>query len=448
MIDPVPQTFRFISYRFDPAISTVYLRYAADEISFEETFVFPKPEKALTEERLSAIDHLLYYLHIAAGISYYKAFVPERISIESHPMSRRSARFFEDFYIQGLGEFSYKNKLDLRGKIKFPFSDAAASSPIPTKLRRRTAVPIGGGKDSVVTLEALKRMMEPVLGIAVGAHPTIQAISSAGKVPLIEIQRFLSPRLFEVNKRGALNGHVPIVGILSFVFLVAAVIYDFDTIAMSSERSADSGNLLYNGREINHQWSKSSEFEGKFQDLIESEIINGVRYFSFLRPLSEFQIAASFSRMTAYHPYFSSCNRGYKITQPNETKWCCDCDKCRFVFMALAPFLQKPDLVRIFGRDLLADPTAASKFKELLGLEGVKPFECVGEYEESQAALYLLMQRPEWKESPVVRILAASAEIKGIDLKAAYERAVAIKDTVNFPERFQKALHEITRSAG
>lgn len=172
-----------------------------------------------------------------------------------------------------------------------------------------------------------------------------------------------------------------------------------------------------------------------------------ITYFSLLRPLSEFQIAAFFSKMTAYHQLFSSCNRGYKITGANESKWCGECDKCRFVFLALSPFLAKQTIAGIFGRDLFADMANVDKFKELLGLEGHKPFECVGEYEESQAALYLLAKSPEWQSAPVIWELMRCAKQKRLDLKDSFEKAVRIKAD-RMPERYREAIDEISRLAG
>jgi UDP-N-acetyl-alpha-D-muramoyl-L-alanyl-L-glutamate epimerase len=443
-----PKTFRFVSYEYLPEKATAYFRYAVDELPFEEKLIFSGARKQLSHGQIDAVQHFLYYVHIAVGISYYKAFIPGIIKVETKPMSELAARFFEDFYFKGLGEFAFKNNLNLENRIRFPFSASAKPRPVSLPLARRTAVPIGGGKDSVVTLETIKRIPESIVGVSVGHHQTIAEIASVAKVPLLEIQRFLSPNLFELNKQGALNGHVPIVGILSFIFLVAAVVYDFDTIAMSNERSANSGNLLYNGKEVNHQWSKSEEFETKFQNLINAELTGEITYFSLLRPLSEFRIASIFSTMTAYHPFFSSCNRGYKITGANDTKWCGECDKCRFVFVALSAFLEKTALLKIFGRDLFLDFSNVDSFKALLGLTGHKPFECVGEFEESQAALYLLAKSPEWKAAPVIQALMRSANENGMDLRDAYEKAIRMKDTGRMPERYREAIYEISRHSG
>lgn len=431
------KTFRFMSYEYDSEEATAFLRYAVDEINFEEKLIFAGANQKLHPEKIKTLNHFLYYLHIAAGISYYKAFIPDVIKVETRPMSTSTARFFEKFYLNGLGEFAYKNKLDLKNQIKFPFDESTEQRLSVLNLRRRTAVPIGGGKDSAVTLETLKNINEPVVGVSVGHHSSIEEIAAIAEVPLFQIRRFLSPNLFELNKQGALNGHVPIVGILSFIFLVAAILYDFDAIAMSNERSANSGNMLYKGREINHQWSKSSDFENTFQRLIKNELSKGINYFSMLRPLSEFQIAQLFAAVPKYHQAFTSCNRAFKIKDRLSSKWCCECDKCRFVFLILSPFLKKDELVKIFGKNLFGEMTYLEKYKALLGLEGYKPFECVGEFEESQAALYLIQNRLDWAHTPIVKELMQEMSQKKIDLKESFDKASKIKHSHWMPQPYQ-----------
>ena len=441
------KTFRFTSYEFNAREATAYLRYAADEIYFEEKLIFPGAGQILNPERIKAVNHLLYYLHIAAGISYYKAFIPDVIEVATGPMCESTARFFEKFYFHGLGEFAFRNQLDLKDRIKFPVGEWTKPIIAPLNLRRRTAVPIGGGKDSCVTLETLKRKKEPLLGVSVGQHKAIEEIAAVANVPLIQIRRFLSPNLFELNRQGALNGHVPIVGILSFIFIAAAILYDFDAIAMSNERSADSGNMVYKGREINHQWSKSSDFESALQRLIKTKMTVDVSYFSLLRPLSEFQIAQLFATTPQYHDAFSSCNRAYKIMDRNRSKWCCECDKCRFVFLILSPFLSKDELLKIFRKNLFADKSNSPKYEELLGLKGYKPFECVGEFEESLAALYLLNTSPDWADTPVVKNLMQTVNQKKTDLMDSFNQATTIKHRHSMPHLYKNAIYEITRAA-
>ena len=57
----------------------------------------------------------------------------------------------------------------------------------------------------------------------------------------------------------------------------------------------------------------------------------------------------------------------------------------------------------IFGADLLDDPAQTPGFLALCGFEEHKPFECVGEREESVAAFRLLAGDPRWADHAVVR---------------------------------------------
>ena len=213
--------------------------------------------------------------------------------------------------------------------------------------------------------------------------------------------------MFELNAAGALNGHVPITGILSMIVLACAIICGFDAIAMSNEHSASAPNVTAGGVDVNHQWSKSFAFEQAFREHVARYVVDGVGYFSFLRPLSEVAIARRFGRLVAYLPLFRSCNAVFRQEPERRSSgWCCECPKCRFVFLALAPFVTRTELVATFGRDLLDEPAQIDGFAELCGLQRHKPFECVGEIEESAAVMRHLADMPEWRADAVVRALA------------------------------------------
>jgi hypothetical protein len=217
------------------------------------------------------------------------------------------------------------------------------------------------------------------------------------------VTRKLDPALFALNEAGALNGHVPITGILSMIVLACAIILGFDAIAMSNEHSASAPNV--DG--VNHQYSKSFEFEQAFSRLLERHVVTGVRYFSLLRPLSEVAIARRFARHAAYFPVFRSCNTAFRQSAERRgTNWCCDCPKCRFVFLALAPFVDRQRLVATFGRDMLDEAAQIDGFAELCGLRSHKPFECVGEIEESATVMAHLAGMPAWRDDVVVRALS------------------------------------------
>lgn len=399
------RTFRFI--RRDYAEGVASLVYAFDDgPELVERITFPDAP-ALAPERRAAFETALDLLHLVAGVSYYKAGVPQTIQVESTTLDASTATFLDALYLHGLGEFGYHNKLDLRGRIRFPATAPEASpalSPQPSALLpRRTLVPIGGGKDSLVSVEILKAADEDATAAWVGNSPLIAACAERTGLALLNIRRELSPLLFEYNKLGAYNGHIPVTAINSAILAVAAVLHGFDAIAFSNERSASSATLEYDGQPVNHQWSKSWAFERAFGELLQSHVSADLRYYSLLRPLSELAVAERFARTSRYDDVFSSCNRNFRILGPKPAdRWCGQCPKCHFVFLALAPFMPKPRLLAIFGRNLLDDASLAPAFDALMEYRDHKPFECVGEGIESRAAMAALAGRAEWREDALV----------------------------------------------
>jgi hypothetical protein len=270
-------------------------------------------------------------------------------------------------------------------------------------LRRNTLVPIGGGKDSLVSVEILKSANEAATAVWIGNSGLIESCAQRTGLPMLNITRSISPVLFDYNRAGALNGHIPVTAINSAILVVAAILYGHDAIAFSNERSASSATLEYDGVSINHQWSKGWEFERGFRDLIRARVASDLDYYSLLRPLSELAVASRFARSNRYDEVFSSCNRNFRILGPKPSdRWCGQCPKCHFVFLALAPFMPKPRLLGIFGRNLLDDASQTAGFDALIEYQDHKPFECVGEGRESRAAMAALAQRPEWREDALV----------------------------------------------
>lgn len=407
------RAFRFV--RCDYHAGEACLVYAFDDgPELIERIGFPDAP-VLPAERQAAFAAALRLLHLIAGVSYYKAGVPPEIRVEGYSLDTATAEFLEEVYFHGLAEFAYRNKIDLRGKIKFPH-DAVKPSRLmgeglgegdgaaPTlNLPRRTLVPIGGGKDSLVSVEMLKTVQEPITAVWIGDSALIAACAQRSRLPMLNLKRRLAPELFEYNHLGAWNGHIPATAINSAILLCAAILYGYDAIAFSNESSASIATLEYDGQPVNHQWSKSLDFERRLREYTKSHIAADLDYFSLLRPWSELAVTRAFARQTRYDDVFSSCNRNFRIRAERPAdRWCGECPKCHFVFLALAPFMPKPRLLGIFGRNLLDDATPAPGFDALLEYREHKPFECVGEGRESRAAMYSLSQRPEWREDAIV----------------------------------------------
>lgn len=440
-------TFIFKSATYDEASKTILLGYAyLDGPEFTEKIHFPEAKDSLTDEEHHALDLAMRQLHLAAGISYYKAYCPRDIRVENHRMTKEEADFFFKFYRHGLGEFSVENNIDLSGVIRFPVTSNHHLGGSGLELPSSSVVPIGGGKDSVVSLDVIKTANKPHRMIAVNAGRPILEVMDAAGGDAIHIKRTLDAKLFELNDKGAMNGHVPITGILSFVMACGAILYGYDSVVMSNEGSASEGNMEFAGIEVNHQYSKSLEFELDFQEYIRLTALKNFKYFSLLRPLNETGIAALFSRLTHYFDTFKSCNRNFHINEGERRYgWCCDCPKCRFVFLALSPFITRDQLINIFGKNMLDDLNQEDGFRELCGLKGHKPFECVGEIEECQIIMKALTTT-EWANDALVIKLAAELDIPAMNADELKASALTFKYDHNIPDAFLESLNEFIGS--
>lgn len=404
------QTFIFESYVFDESARQIELRYSLDgDPAFIETLTLPEDIPLSVRDR-DALDRALFTLHLIGGMSYYKTCLPKKMEIRSGALTTDQAAFWNTVYTQGLGEFFYKNQIDFRGLIRFPADTEDEPDVSPPDGRRMHALtPVGGGKDSAVTIELLKKGCVSQTLLRVGGHPLIDATAKIAGVPLLTVKRALSPVLFELNEQGALNGHVPITAYLSALSVVLGELYGYSHVVFSNERSADDGNVEMHGMVINHQWSKSLEFERAFREYLARFVTRNVEYVSLLRPLSELHIMQIFSQYPQYFGHVTSCNANWRILKEKpEERWCGTCPKCAFSFALMAALLPKENVMLIFGKNLFADASLLPLYRELLGIEGIKPFECVGTPEETYAALLLASDRGTW-EGPVLEMFEREA---------------------------------------
>lgn len=434
--------FIFEKYQYDPAQSTLSLRYRFSEgPHFEENLLFDFVPRQLSVAESQALDRIFRLIFLLSGVSYYKAFIPKTLICEPFALDQRTAEFLCKFYEKGLAEFAFRNGISLHGHLQFRAALGGATTPLALDLPRRTCVPVGGGKDSIVTIECLKRSGAPLVLFSLGDAQPINACIAAAKLPFVRVHRRLDAALLKLNEAGALNGHVPITGILSAIALACAVLSGFDAIIMSNEHSASAPNLKSGGLEINHQFSKSLEFEQDFADYVRRAISPSIAYFSLLRPFSEIEIARRFSQYPGYFGIFRSCNTAFRQSPAARGReWCCDCPKCRFVFLALSPFIAKPELIGIFGRNLLDEETQQAGFAELCGVQEHKPFECVGETSESAAVMSYLGSHPDWRGDRVVRQLSEDFPSLRDHDPARYRSLFEVKHPHRVPDSYRAML--------
>jgi hypothetical protein len=403
------EVMRFPSYAFDPSTGVASFDFLLDgpsPLRFTETISLPVPATAPSAGTLRTVRRVLDLLHVVAGVSYYKVGAPPRIEAPA-PVPAEAAALFTAVYSQGLAEYAYRNDLPfvLDLEVVVPGVTGAAEPVENADARPLSAV--GGGKDSIVTLEILRAAGLDPVPFSVNPNPVIVAVNAASGLSALAARRRLDPRLFELNAAGALNGHIPVTAINSLIAIATAALHGLGPVVMSNERSASDPNLIWNGHEVNHQWSKGIAAEGLLRAAVTAHAGLTEPYFSLLRSLSELRIAQLFARYSAYDDVVTSCNKAFKLHDPT-VRWCGDCPKCRFVFLAMAPAMSPDRLSHIFGKNLLAEPAQVPGFEELLGIDAHKPFECVGEVEESVVALGLLAADPRWAASPVVTALVAA----------------------------------------
>lgn len=372
-----------ISFNYEIGFET------GEPMLFTETVVLPGaiPTETLSKEMF---EQLLSRVHIMLGISYYKLYCPAEIRLQKK-ISDGEAAFWDSVYRKGLGEFAFRNNLDLRS-IHFP---GGGEAPQPRSLERkdRALVGIGGGKDSVVAIEWLKEAHYSIDGFVIEtytAHDIAKKVSEVAGISNITIRRMLDQKLFEALP-GSFKGHIPISAIYAFLGTLAAFLYDYRCVVVSNEYSSNFGNVEHHGEVINHQWSKSAEFESLFAEYIRTHVTPDIRYFSIVRPFYEIRIAQAFSHYTKYFPHITGCNKKFRIDSESRPRgmWCCECPKCAFIFLILAPFVEREALILMFGRNMLDDKGLLPLFADILGLGNLKPFDCVGTFEEAKAALFM-----------------------------------------------------------
>ncbi len=406
----------------DKSLSFVFKGYNADlkkgevlfnfgfrgekNIDFTEKISFPPIKNQIPQELLNSVFNNLMLI---LGISYWKAYCPREIIIENNFLSKEQAEFWNTVYTKGLGEFFYKNKIDFRGLINFPYNEKVEIKSTSFSRQNRSLLGIGGGKDSIIVAEMLKKENKEFDLLFQVTQIQKDVAKVMNKKP-IDMQRELDPKLFELNKKDdTYNGHIPVSVIYAMLGIMACAFYDYKSFVVGNEKSANYGNVEYLGEMINHQWSKSEEFEKLFNDYVKKFITPDIAYSSPLRGMSELEVVKEFVKYSKYFKVFSSCNRNFKISAPLRSdelrrgKWCGKCPKCLFVFICLAAFLSKKEVLDIFGKNLFEDESLISLFEELLGIRNFKPFECVGTPEEVKEALNKIINKGEFNDSFLIK---------------------------------------------
>lgn len=373
-----------------------YHFYPSFNLPKRDFYEWGKDDEIMADVRLQ---NLVFHIGMVELISYWKAACPPHVIIKPFSLTPGQIDWWKEVYFQGLGEFYYLNSIvpDKHSFMQIECLDARPTAIFDIQLDNKLIIPVGGGKDSVVSLELLSPHFDTLALILNPRGASLLTAETAGFASgrIIEINRTIDPLLLELNKQDFLNGHTPFSALLAFHCLLAAAITGRRHIALSNESSANEATI--EDTEINHQYSKSIAFESDFRRYVASYISPAFNYFSFLRPVNELQIGRIFAGYPAYFDVFKSCNVGSKTDI-----WCGHCPKCLFAFIILSPFISRDRMVEIFGKDMFADEAMWGDLRQLSGIDAIKPFECVGTVDEVNFALLVILKGWEQQEMPVL----------------------------------------------
>ena len=429
--------FIYKSYKFSSndnllRIEFHYQLFEGDNVTdFNHRLSLPMNDKIFLEGDFS---NIIFHIGMAEAISYYKIAAPKQFFIECGTLLEGQKKWFAKLYYNGLGEFIYLNDITVTQDdlVEFVSSfDGADFEMINVETKENNIIPIGGGKDSLVSYELLKDEFKDSLMFSM--NPIVASKEILDKHPQnsIELKRELDlEKILDFNKRGYLNGHIPFSSIVGFISIWLGLIYKTRYIVLSNESSANEENIVFNGLKVNHQYSKSIEFEDDFRFYIASFITKDVEYFSFLRPLDEIHIAKLFSQTPEHFFTFRSCNVGSK-----RNEWCGKCPKCLFTYIMLCNYIQDETLHKIFAKDMLNDSNLQELFDGLSKSDEVKPFECVGTYDEVNYAL--TKKRATYVDSELPYLLK---NYSSIDIK--YNLEVPFDGKNNLPQKFKEILKQ------
>lgn len=436
-------SFTFGIHRVDLSNELIVFPYSLihgeETFSFEERLVVPGLSR---NGNFALVQRVLESLHLILGISYWKTFCPTVINTGSIALTKKQAAFWDKVYTKGLGEFFYANNIDFHGLVQFPVSKKDASPPVRLATQDKSLLQLGGGKDSIVSAEVLKKAQKDFVLVSLDARDIHRRVAEIIDAPLMEVTREIDSKLYVLNLRhDVYNGHIPVSAIYAFVDLLLAVLGGFRFIIASNEESANYPNAQYLGEKVNHQWSKSLEFETLFGEFVSTYITPDIIYFSLLRSMKEIKVVEQFAKLKQYFTTFSSCNANFRrLGEAPGLRWCGICPKCAFVFLLLSAFVPKDRLLTIFGSNLYAHESLLVTFRELLGLTGIKPFECVGTPEECRFALYKASETGQYDTDVVMQMLRYELRDSWENLPALREKLFSLTPDHRIPAAFQSIL--------
>ncbi|HEU4914334.1 MAG TPA: hypothetical protein VFT16_02915 [Candidatus Saccharimonadales bacterium] len=414
------------------ATKKVYCSYLLDGTTYTHTFTLPTTIKDADDPRTQ---RLLNWLSIVHAPYLFSIEYVQTIQTD-FPLTSAEKAFFEKLIFLGMAEFRYVNKLPitLRTSIEAPSEERPANPPDQAPRLEGCFLLNGGGKDGSASATVLGENNLDFTWFQLNTSVAQEEIVKASGEPVIVCKRYMDPR----RKDGKYQGHRPTSAAIAVTAVLCAWLLNKRDVIASNESSANESNTTIDGVSINHQHSKSIEFEEDFSGLLR-EFGIPVRYFSLLRPLHELQIV----QLAAKGPYlghFTSCNHGY-----TEGVWCMECPKCAFIALAFsAVSSEAPGKIWPETPQPLALPALYAYLHELVSDDQHKPLECVGTDEECKLAAAMALKQGYRLPQNIIDSFTKAAN--SIDFQEVHGRLVNSLAAHNIPKDYQPVLADFERT--
>ncbi len=397
--------------------------------NFITTFDLPQ---ALPAQPDGYIIKLLDWLAVASSFGLFNVEYYGQINCE-FPLTKAETDFFEKLLYFGLGEFRYVNKIPIDSKTTVRGNGNQSEAYAQTPARQVNPLLLnGGGKDGSVSALLLADAGINATWFQRGSSAAQRSVVSAWNMPDITIKRTLDP-----NRRGRkFGGHRPINASLALISVLFACLANYDSVIASNEASANEGNMVIDGFTLNHQYSKSLEFETDFSTLLK-EFNIPVKYFSLLRPLHELQIAVIAANLPAEKlGAITSCNNGTGTGQ-----WCLNCAKCAFVALVMTAAGSEA-AAKVWGRQVICEPALRQHLLELLDPDVPKPLDCVGTLHECQITAQVILNNKSIElDEPTRQLLAKYATGSRQEIREFIENL----EPQAIPENYQPVIPVMKR---
>ena len=380
------------------------MRFGVDDLTFSTSYWYDDAVdlRALTRRHGEAVMRNLIFHAVAFEASKLASFAPRFIDfgpyreLASVPFWAAWSTVWRNVWSQ----WRYENDaLDYPGPA--PLHELSSGGPEPARVDEPSDRPllfVGGGKDSLVAMRLLDEAgiaydtygySHSVYGRSQLQHDLLTALTRHGTgarrhlrhwvfddlldSPVVELRPDLGTRTLAAAETPS-----SVFGVLPVLLALGAT-----TPIVAHERSAERGSVVWEptGEEINHQWGKTLAAERLLGDYIRTHLVSGTDYTSVLKPIHDPTIFTGLRGRPAAIADTHSCG----VRKP----WCEECAKCAYVWVNYLAFLGAAAARGSFRTEVAASPRAERHFRHMLGLDGHRPFDCVGTVAETRLAFQL-----------------------------------------------------------